>query len=251
MQTIDFSHLDCQPGHTVLDLGCGEGRHTIGAYLLHESIDVIGVDLSHKDLCTAAEKFEPFDQRQREQRSVSWSVADGLKLPFADNTFDRVVCSEVLEHIPDYQGMLAEIDRVLKPEGLLAISVPRAWPEKICWKLSDAYYQVPGGHVRIFNSQALQNDIESYGFLRYRKHWAHALHSPFWWLKCWFWDKPEHALVRWYHKLLVWDLMSRPWITTSLEKCLNPIMGKSVVFYFAREPINTQSVATVEDTTTP
>ena len=67
-------------------------------------------------------------------------VGDALSLPFSDNYFDRLICSEVLEHIPDYSGALAEIWRITKPGGRIGISVPHRWPEQICWLLSRAYY---------------------------------------------------------------------------------------------------------------
>lgn len=242
MLTIDFDKLAIQPGDRLLDLGCGEGRHCINAYLLHPQIHVVGVDLSQQDLTTAQQRFEEckalFDSDHPNSRNKSFSLqhADGLALPFADNSFDKVICSEVLEHIPDYQSMLKEINRVLKPDGLLAISVPRSWPEKICWWLSDAYHQVEGGHIRIFNARALQGDVTRMGWRRYAKHWAHALHVPFWWLKCLFWEKQdEQVFIKAYHRLLVWDLMEKPWLTQTLDKLLNPLMGKSVVMYFKRE----------------
>jgi hypothetical protein len=62
------------------------------------------------------------------------------------------------------------------------------------------------------------------------------LHSPYWWLQCASWENRDKSkLVSWYHKLLVWDLMERPWITRTTESLLNPIMGKSVVMYFRNE----------------
>ena len=114
--------------------------------------------------------------------------------------------------------------------------MPRRWPEKICWALSDAYHQVPGGHLRIFKAAELQKEIESLGFQFYHRHWAHALHAPFWWLKCLFWDTQDsNWLIRQYHRLLVWDLMDKPAFTRVLERCLNPVVGKSVVLYFRKE----------------
>lgn len=234
MQTVDFRHFPLSSGDRVLDLGCGEGRHVISAYL-EQGVDAVGVDLSLEDLKTTRVKFQEFAQGAQTGSSFSLSSANALALPFADNTFDKVICSEVLEHIPDYQSALREIDRVLKPGGLFCASVPRHWPEKICWAFSAAYHQVPGGHLRIFRSSELRDEIEEFGLLQYHRHWAHALHAPFWWLKCLFWKTQDsNWLVRQYHRLLVWDLMDKPWLTRTLEKLLNPLLGKSVVMYFRK-----------------
>ncbi len=237
MQTVEFDQFPLMPGDRVLDLGCGEGRHVIATYVAQE-VDAVGVDLSHTDLVAAQSKFDDFIDLEATQgeRSFVLAAANALQLPFADASFDKVICSEVLEHIPDYRGALAEIRRVLKPGGLFCASVPRRWPEKICWALSDAYHQVPGGHLRIFKAAELQKEIESLGFQFYHRHWAHALHAPFWWLKCLFWDTQDsNWLIRQYHRLLVWDLMDKPAFTRVLERCLNPVVGKSVVLYFRKE----------------
>ncbi|MBN7799041.1 methyltransferase domain-containing protein [Parahaliea mediterranea] len=235
MQTVDFAHFALQPGDAVLDLGCGEGRHVIAAYLEGE-VQSVGVDLALDDLRTTREKFQPFAREDDSRRSFSLASATALSLPFADNSFDKVICSEVLEHIPDYRGALAEIQRVLKPGGLLCASVPRRWPEKICWALSEAYHRVPGGHLRIFRADKLCREIEALGFRGYHRHGAHALHAPFWWLRCLFWNSQDsNWLVRQYHRLLVWDLMQRPALTRYLERALNPLLGKSVVMYFRKE----------------
>jgi ubiquinone/menaquinone biosynthesis C-methylase UbiE len=235
MKTVDFSRLPLEAGDTILDLGCGEGRHVISAYV-EADVHSIGIDLSLEDLKTTQEKFADFAEPENREKSFGLSSASALALPFADNTFDKIICSEVLEHIPDYQGALCEIERVLKPGGLFCASVPRQWPEKICWVLSDAYYQVPGGHLRIFDGNELREEIEQLGFKYYYRHWAHALHAPFWWLKCLFWKSQDtNWFVRQYHRLLVWDLMENPAVTRILEKSMNPIMGKSVVMYFRKE----------------
>ena len=235
MQTVDFSHFPLDAGDIVLDLGCGEGRHVISAYVAAD-VHSVGVDLSVDDLRTTRDKFADFDEPGNTAKSFGLSAASALELPFANNTFDKIICSEVLEHIPDYQGALREIERVLKPGGLFCASVPRRWPEKICWALSDAYYQVPGGHLRIFRGNELRGEIEHLGFDYYHRHWAHALHAPFWWLKCLFWkNQDKNWLVAQYHRLLVWDLMENPAFTRILEKSMNPIMGKSVVMYFRKE----------------
>lgn len=238
MLTIDFKYFPLLAGERVLDLGCGEGRHVINAYLQGD-VTAIGVDLSLPDLRVAIERFMPFAQADNAQKYFALQVADATQLPFADHSFDKIICSEVLEHIHDYQAVLREIRRILKPDGVLAISVPRYWPERICWHLSTEYHQVKGGHIRIFNAKQLQRDIEAQHMQFLHRHWAHALHSPFWWLKCLLWDKQDDSrLIKLYHRLLVWDLMERPWLTRSLEKLLNPLLGKSVVMYFQHRTTN-------------
>ena len=235
MQTVDFQHLPLSPGDVVLDLGCGEGRHVISAYV-EADVHSFGVDLSLDDLKTTQHKFADFDEPDNTAKSFGLASANALQLPFADDSFDKVICSEVLEHIPDYTGALAEIERVLKPGGLFCASVPRRWPEKICWALSEGYYNTPGGHLRIFRSRELKSEIENLGFKYYARHWAHALHAPFWWLQCLFWNnRDDNWLVKQYHRLLVWDLLENPALTRILEKSMNPIMGKSVVMYFRKE----------------
>ena len=104
--------------------------------------------------------------------------------------------------------------------------------------LSREYHQVPGGHLRIFRADKLSSEIEAMGFSRYQRHWAHALHAPFWWLKCLFWKTQDsNWLIRQYHRLLVWDLMERPAFTRTLERLLNPLLGKSVVMYYRKEAV--------------
>lgn len=63
---------------------------------------------------------------------------------------------------------------------------------------------------------------------------AHALHSPYWWLKCAVGVEKENALTRAYHRLLVWDMMKRPRLTVTAERLLNPVLGKSLVLYLRK-----------------
>jgi len=244
LTTIDFRRLHLRPGQRVLDLGCGEGRHAITAWL-QAPVRVVGLDPSAADLATAAGRATEFEAPADGDRALGWVRGSGLTLPFADATFDCVICAEVLEHIPDYHAVLEEIRRVLKPGGVLAVSVPRFVPEWVCWQLSDDYHQVEGGHVRIFRTGALTQAIEQRGLHRFHRHWAHSLHVPYWWLRCLLWRRGERAWpVRFYHRLLVWDLLRKPWLTRALDAVLNPLMGKSVVVYFTRAtdaPVDSRS----------
>jgi SAM-dependent methyltransferase len=164
--------------------------------------------------------------------SATAMEGDALALPFEDDSFDRIIISEVMEHIPDDKGVLAEMVRVLKPGGLIAVTVPRWLPEKICWALSDEYHEVEGGHIRIYKADELLAKVREAGLKPYGTHHAHALHSPYWWLKCAFGVDNDKALpVRAYHKLLVWDIMKKPLLTRLADRVLDPLVGKSLVLY--------------------
>ena len=154
-------------------------------------------------------------------------------MPLSDESVDAVIASEILEHIPNYLAVLEELWRVLKPGGRLCISVPRQWPEWICWQLSEGYRITPGGHIRIFDATHLAREVVRQGFELTGRGSAHALHVPYWWLRCAFWQRGEQTpIVARYHRLLVWDLMQKPWITRTLERVLNPLLGKSLALYF-------------------
>ncbi len=90
---------------------------------------------------------------------------DATGLPFPDDTFDRIIATEVLEHIADDMGAIGELVRVLRPGGTIAATVPAWLPEQICWALSDEYHApfVAGGHVRIYTEAELRTKLGTAG----------------------------------------------------------------------------------------
>ena len=229
MLTVRLSELGLRPGAIALDVGCGQGRHTHALAAL-DGVRVVGVDLSLADVNSAQAGL-----RLLPNAEALAACGDAFRLPFPNDSFDVVICSEVLEHLHQHQDALTEIARVIKPGGRLAVSVPRDWPERICWRLSAAYPKEPGGHVKIFTGKGLRSDIETAGFAYRRRHYAHGLHSPYWWLKCALWERrDDHPIIRLYQRFLEWDILKRPLLTRALEAIAAPIMGKSIVMYFDR-----------------
>jgi 2-polyprenyl-3-methyl-5-hydroxy-6-metoxy-1,4-benzoquinol methylase len=229
MLTVDFDQFLIKPGDRVLDLGCGFGRHAFELY--RRGANVVAYDLASEELREVATMFYAMSEGGEAPKGASAKVIQGsvLALPFADGTFDAVIVSEVLEHIPEDQAAITEITRIVKPGGQVAVTVPRWWPEKINWALPGEYQHTPGGHIRIYRGDELEGRLTGAGLAIRDHHHAHALHSPYWWLNCTF--GRESLPSRTYNRILVWDIMKAPWITRTAEKLLNPVMGKSLVVY--------------------
>jgi hypothetical protein len=116
------------------------------------------------------------------------------------------------------------------------VTVPTRWPERVCWALDHQYHDTPGGHVRIYRQADLEAKVEAAGCWLRGSHHAHALHSPYWWLKCATGldrTDPPRA-VRAYHGLLVRQIEGRAPRLAALERSLNPVLGKSLVVYAQR-----------------
>lgn len=241
MLTVDFRKLALRPGMKVLDAGCGGGRHLSEAFRM-KGVSVVGIDLNRDDALKAHNTTKIMRHAGEDGGGCALvMVSDVTRLPFADASFDIVICSEVLEHIPDHCRAVAEIVRVLKPGKSLVVSVPRYLPERICWALSEAYHNEEGGHIRIYRKKELIALLEAAGTRCVDTGWAHSLHSPYWWIRCMVGHKNDGALpVRLYHKFLVWDIMKKPLLTRTLDRMLNPLIAKSVVLYLRKgEPYGT------------
>jgi SAM-dependent methyltransferase len=238
MLTVDFDRLGLRPGDRVLDMGCGAGRHAFEMF--RRGGDVIAFDQNGDELAGVLEIFGAMREAGEVPAGADADIkqGDALAMPFADEEFDRVVASEVLEHIPDDATAIAELVRVLRPGGTIAVTVPRWLPEKICWALSDQYHEVEGGHVRIYSGDELVGKLEAAGLEYLGKDHAHGLHSPYWWIKCAVGvDNDQNPLVKAYHQVLVWDIMRTPrWSTATrlAERALNPLIGKSLVLYLRK-----------------
>lgn len=235
MLTIDLDRAAVTNGLRVLDLGCGSGRHSFAA--LVRGADVVSLDKSRSEVATVVEMTVAMAQSgeigDRAQRGAV--VADMGNLPFAASSFDRVFASEVFEHLAEDVRAMREVARIVRPGGLVAVTVPRAGPERANWALSDAYHEVEGGHVRIYRRRDLVSLLHATGLRVIGSHHAHALHSPYWFLRCLVGvGRDDHLLVRSYHRLLVWDITRRPVVIRVLERLLNPLIGKSLVVYAER-----------------
>jgi len=231
--TVDYRRLRVAAGDRLLDLGCGGGRHAFEA--LRRGAAVVALDADAAEASGAAAVLAAMLAPDGDAVAAGAAAAvagDAVGLPFAAGAFDRVIAAEVLEHVDADGAALAELVRVLRPGGTLAVTVPRWLPERVCWALSDDYHGSPGGHVRIYRHGAVLRALVAAGARPYASHHAHALHTPYWWLRCAVGVADEgHRLVRAYHRVLVWDITRASPLTRVPERLLNPVLGKSLVVY--------------------
>jgi ubiquinone/menaquinone biosynthesis C-methylase UbiE len=102
---------------TVLDIACASGRQLF--QICHQIKQGHGVDISKAFLAKAKERTQ-----KRAIRNLDFQEGVIENIPFADGYFDKVICAEVLEHVFDKDVALSEVRRVLRPGGILVISVP-------------------------------------------------------------------------------------------------------------------------------
>ncbi len=241
MLTVRFQRLGLVPGDLVLDAGAGFGRHAFE--VARQGGRIVALDYADDEVRATRATFGAMIESE-EIKSDSFVGAlrgDATRLPFPDGLFDRVITSEVLEHIQNDVAAIGELARVLRDGGTLACTVPSWWPEKINWMLSDEYHapKSVGGHVRIYSETELIAKLRSAGLVVTGSHHAHALHSPYWWLKCAVGPRrDDHKMVAAYRRFLEWDIIKQPRTMKIIERALSPFMGKSLIIYARKVPVN-------------
>ena len=226
--TVDLERLDVRAGDLVLDAGCGEGRHCFGC--LERGARVVGLDLDFDSLRLAARRLRG---RASELESLGeMNQGDAFHLPYANDTFDRIICSEVMEHVHDYGAAVRELARVTRPGGKLAITIPTATSEHLYLRMGDDYFESPGVHIRIFKPRKLAEGLARAGLGTVGVGFAHGFHTPYWVLRSIMHlpSADDSALVRIYRKFLIQITGSK--LMDRIEKqVLDRICPKSLILY--------------------
>ena len=104
MLTFDLSKIQLPEHGLMLDLGCGEGRHVFAVMEAFPNIQCVGLDPHLESLDKSLEGLEYFESISNNQ--TSFLSGSAYELPFKDNTFDLIICSEVLEHLHEYRNAI-------------------------------------------------------------------------------------------------------------------------------------------------
>ncbi len=145
----------------VLEIGCANGD--LSSVIAMHADNLFGLDID-----PVAIELARYKVHQYGLDNCYFTLGDGTKLTYPDNTFDTVVLAEVLEHVPDPRPFIEEAVRVCKPDGTLLISVPKG-------------YSIPDpDHVRIFTKNNLEELVKTVA--NYEVNWVSEVPSP--WLFC-------------------------------------------------------------------
>ena len=226
MLTVDLERLSVGPGDWLLDAGCGGGRHCFGA--LDRGARVAGIDLDLGSLALTRAGLAG-----RGGAAAGALQADVFRLPFADGCFDRIVCSEVMEHVHDYPGAIRELVRVLRPGGTIGVTIPTATSEWLYLVFSRLYFESPGGHIRVFRPRDLARGLAAAGIRVDGVSFAHSLHTPYWAVRALIGlDDESPAPTRLLRRFLLRASQSSLW--SRVERVGDWIWPKSLVLYGTR-----------------
>lgn len=165
-----LEELDLHEGDSVLDIGCGDGYYLYLLSNLGIKLRLTGVDLDDEALKTAKINLK--------NKKILLITANLMsKLPFVSNSFDKAVMSEVAEHLPNDLKGLKEVYRIIKPGGILVLSVPHQnypflW-DPLNWILEHLFNtHIKSGfwagiwnqHIRLYSPQQIKSVLEKAGF---------------------------------------------------------------------------------------
>lgn len=136
----------------LLDIGCGKGF--IGKELVNYVDEYIGLDISLTALKIA--KTHILDGHL--------IVGNASNLPLKDQTVDAIVCSEVLEHIPEYEKSISEMSRVLKMGGLLVITTPNYYNFHVLLRLLIKGRNTRQVYDKPIPYKKLKSELKKHGF---------------------------------------------------------------------------------------
>tara|TARA_R110001599_G_scaffold145321_1_gene327606 strand:- start:57609 stop:58388 length:780 start_codon:yes stop_codon:yes gene_type:complete len=164
----------------VIDVGCGDGA--LIHFCAKLGAEVVFIDRDETALAKTEAKIAASPARAH--RAIQ---SDCNPIPLPDNAGDLVICTEVLEHVPDPEVFLRELVRVTRPGGQLLITVPDSRSEQFIAATAPPQYFMEPNHIRIFTAQQFRDLVQSAGLEIESQQFVGCFWSIYWplsWLTC-------------------------------------------------------------------
>jgi SAM-dependent methyltransferase len=206
-----FDYLAIEDTDRVLDCGCGRGYYLNFTRALSTQCELTGLEVDGELLDEARRKLGG--------KGIRFVQGDTTALPFEDASFDKIILSEVLEHVEDEAAALRELHRVLKPHGVIAVTVPNAnfplmWDpiNKVLGAFGRPIRQgilagIWANHVRLYTEEQLVLAVERAGFAVREQARLTYFSFPF-----------EHNIVYGIGKELLLSGRLSPWLSDAADR---------------------------------
>jgi 2-polyprenyl-3-methyl-5-hydroxy-6-metoxy-1,4-benzoquinol methylase len=188
-----FDGITINAGDRVVDLGCGDGGASL--FCLRQNAEVTAVDFNKDKLNELQEKAKKID------KEIKTIVADAHELPLEDTVANRIICTEVLEHLTNPQAALNELYRIGEPDCLYFLSVPHIDSENAQKKLVPSHYFERPNHIHIFSEEEFTLMVESSG-LEVISHSKNGFYSSV--MMMIFWSVNQQFSPPWHPALEKW-----------------------------------------------
>lgn len=217
--------MDAPDGAVVLDIGCGEHPHS--AFFMDRPVTIVLADIDPEvlDRAQAAAKA----RGTVAQLQILQTDTDPLPLP--DASVDRIICTEVLEHVTDPQQFLGELVRVARPGARILLAVPDHRCEQLQKSFAAPEHFLPPNHIRVFEPGELVGLAESYGLEVTHQQFDGFFHT-IWWLFFWISAQPDlkppwaPLLESWSQ---TWDILLDSDRGLALKRELDQVLPKSEI----------------------
>ncbi|MCO5786551.1 SAM-dependent methyltransferase [Pseudomonas sp. G11-1] len=224
-----FTDFQIQPEDHVLDVGCGDGG-LIG-FCAGRGAEVTFVDIDEQKVKDTESRLQG-----SAARGIHGLVSDANPLPLPDNHVNKVICTEVLEHVDDPVNFLAELVRVGKPGALYLLSVPDIASETVQQTVAPPLYFEKPHHIRILSREDFPRLVSDAGLIIEKQTCYGFFWSMFW---AFFWTCDQDLSDPWHPLLQQWG---RTWETLlsmrdgpRIKQALDQALPKSQVI-IARKP---------------
>ncbi len=225
--------FDAPDGCVILDIGCGEQPHS--AFFMDRDVRIILADIDPAVLSAGATAA----RGKGDVATLEKLLTDTDPLPLPDASVDRIVCTEVLEHVADPRQFLGELVRVARPGARILLAVPDHRCEELQKVFAAPEHFLPPNHIRVFDPGELIGLAESFGLEVTHQQFDGFFHT-LWWLFFWISAQPDlrppwaPLLESWSQ---TWDILLDTDRGLALKHELDQVLPKSEIIVAVKPEI--------------